>query len=287
MSNPGYFKGYHDLINHPAVISAPHTYRWVLIVILDRMAHKPMILDDHGEQVSVLPGQLLTTIDQLALWANVDRNIVDRSLIKWNLVGIVRREQRQEKRRNGKQKKTLLTVSWNDNQVYKDYLSETKNQTRTETKSETKARRKVNNTDSSVEESSVCLFVNAQARDQENDQKEDMDKSPIIVAKSNKTATKVTTIRTNTLVLQLLEEGCSQEEINQALGIFKNTDPTLNGTIKNYLLGIVKKQRKQAEDEKRRATTPKNTPRRNSNKVNLQRTREALSHSSYSWEPDA
>jgi len=233
MSNSGYFKGYRDLINHPSVLSAPHTYRWVLIMILDRMAYEPCVFDDHGKNISIIPGQLFCTYEQLASWAGVDGNIAKRSVVKFELAGILTRKVNREIKKNGRQDKTLLTISWNDNQFYKDYLKSLSSDPKRDPKSEPKANRK----QELIIQEHVCLSL------EEKKVEEEMDDSPLIVAKSKKHASGVTSIRLNALTQQLLDEKFTQEEINQAIGILKNSDAILNSPIKNYLIGVMKKQR--------------------------------------------
>ena len=92
-----------EISRHPTYFSAPATYKVVLQTILDRMNFKVEKFDDHGEEITLQPGQLICTIRQLAEWANVDKNSTERAIAKFTKVKILRQEVRH--------KKTILTLS--------------------------------------------------------------------------------------------------------------------------------------------------------------------------------
>lgn len=86
-----------DIIRHPSVLSAPPAYRCVLITIIDRAAYQIEKKDDHGNEVILQVGQLLCTYRQLAEWANVSKNDVERAVSRFLRVGILRQEVRHTK----------------------------------------------------------------------------------------------------------------------------------------------------------------------------------------------
>ena len=104
MSDNGYIQILHDLFRHPSFISAPPSYRCVLITILDRACHAPCKQDDHGVIIDLLPGQFLCTIRQLAELANVGRKDVEHAIARFSKIEILGQEVRH--------RKTIFTILW-------------------------------------------------------------------------------------------------------------------------------------------------------------------------------
>lgn len=221
MSESSFVQIFRDLLRDPSVTSLPPSYRVVLYTLLDYACFSKCKQDDHGVLIDLLPGQFMCTIRGLADLANVGKNDAERALSKFVDLKIVRQEVRH--------RKTVITILWG--LKFKD--GETRSEPRKRQERDTKEE---HNTDSSIEEP-VCLFVD------EKKMEEEMDNSPLIVARSKKHSSGVTSIRLNELTKQLLVEEFSHQEINEAIGILKNSDPALNAPIKNYLVGIIKKQR--------------------------------------------
>lgn len=109
---------YLDLLTHPDFISASAKFRMVLITIMSRVVFKAQTMNDHGVNIALQPGQLMCTYRQLAEWANVSKNDVERAIIKFSSVQILRQEVRH--------KKAILTVLWGMNIGLHETRSETK-----------------------------------------------------------------------------------------------------------------------------------------------------------------
>lgn len=88
-----------NLSEHPSYINSPPSYRIVLLEILFRAAWKPTQLDHKGHVFQIEAGQLWVSIRQLLKWCGkgVDKNVVERAISKFCLVGFVRQEVRHTK----------------------------------------------------------------------------------------------------------------------------------------------------------------------------------------------
>lgn len=242
MSKIGYLRLPRSFYDDPIWRSFSTEYRSIFMSILINCAWEETTQDDFGILVVVKPGQLLMTqraltaeafppTDDKILLENY-RSTTRRALDKFEKVGFSTQQTTH--------KKTLHTIIRKD---LLDMFIPTNNPNSTQTrplKTEVK------------KETSVCMSVNAGANVEENSK----DDSRLIVAKSTN-AKGVVTARIDTLTKELKEEGCNQEEINQAIGILTNSDPRLKGNIKNYLLGIITKQRKQQEQNEWKMKTTK------------------------------
>lgn len=88
----GYFRIPRSISRHPTVVSAPVAYRIVLYTILDFMAFKTTVVDDHGKLITLHPGQFMISDRALAKLAGVSRNDVQRALVRFSDVKILSQE---------------------------------------------------------------------------------------------------------------------------------------------------------------------------------------------------
>lgn len=128
MSNCGYVQILHDLLRSDLFLDAPCAYRCVLITLLDRVVFEKQVMDDHGRKITVRPGQYLTTIRELAVLANVEKNDAERAVKYFS--GIVRQEVRH--------RKSLFTILWGIKLNNSETGSETKKRQERDTKEEHK-----------------------------------------------------------------------------------------------------------------------------------------------------
>lgn len=104
MSDNGYFKILHKLIRSDELMEAPLQYRWVLLVLLDRVVHFPCTQNDHGTLVDLFPGQVIVTSRKLAEWAKVTPSCAYRAMLYFEKVQILTQEV--------KHTKTIVTILW-------------------------------------------------------------------------------------------------------------------------------------------------------------------------------
>jgi hypothetical protein len=98
MSENTFFKVSRDITRHPEYLSSSHTYRSILITILDYLNFEKQIVDDHGIKITLEPGQLMATDRQIAFWAGCRHDEVQRCLARFTKVQILRQEVRHTKR---------------------------------------------------------------------------------------------------------------------------------------------------------------------------------------------
>lgn len=72
-----------ELLRHPSFVSAPPSYRCVLLTIIDHACYAPCKQDDHGVLIQLQPGQFMCTIRGLAELANVGKKDVEHALVKF------------------------------------------------------------------------------------------------------------------------------------------------------------------------------------------------------------
>jgi actin-related protein len=118
MSDSGFFQLLHDFMRSDELMSAPLQYRWVILVLMDRVAHSPCIQNDHGTLIDLLPGQVILTTRLLAKWAGVSDSCAYRTIKYFEKLKIVKQEV--------KHTKTIVTVL----QGIKLTTSETGNETK-------------------------------------------------------------------------------------------------------------------------------------------------------------
>jgi DNA-binding transcriptional regulator YhcF (GntR family) len=81
----------------------PTAQRWVMITIIEHACYQMKEGDDHGQKIKLEPGQLMCTIRQLAEWAKVKKNDVERGVKRFLKDEIVRQEVRHCK--------TIITIT--------------------------------------------------------------------------------------------------------------------------------------------------------------------------------
>jgi hypothetical protein len=98
MSENTFFKVSRAITRHPEYLSSSHTYRSILITILDYLNFEKQIVDDHGIEITLEPGQLMATDRQIAFWAGCRHDEVQRCLARFIKAQILRQEVRHKKR---------------------------------------------------------------------------------------------------------------------------------------------------------------------------------------------
>ncbi len=227
MPENGFVQIYRDILRSDDYLNASLAHRCLLIFLLERVVFEDCEQDDHGVMISLKIGQYMATIRQIAEAANLEKNDVERGLAKFAKLKILRLEVRH--------KKTVVTILWG----LKFKSNETGIETGMRQERDTKQEQQ-------EEKNNVCMFVNAHANDQKNAETQANDDSRLISVKSKKSSTGQVSAKLDVITKQLKEEGYTQEEINQAIGILTNSDVIIATTIINYLKGIIKKQKEQA-----------------------------------------
>src|SRR5690242_6657002 len=126
MADYGYIQLPRSLLNLSAFNEAPAAQRIVFIEIVSRAVFTVYNHNDHGFSIELQPGQLCASMRQLAEWANVDKNDVERGLARFSKAEILRHEVRH--------RKCVITITHRD--TYDLILNQD------ETESETKVRQK-------------------------------------------------------------------------------------------------------------------------------------------------
>lgn len=111
MSNKGFIKIPYSLLEDPVFLSYNQNFTSILMAIIFHTAYADCVQDDNGRRVHVKRGQLLASYEQIAKWAKVDKNSVQRAIKKFCDDQKAIRAPRRNKRSNGKQDKTLLTIT--------------------------------------------------------------------------------------------------------------------------------------------------------------------------------
>jgi hypothetical protein len=108
-----------SLLKDPLWIDLPPTYHHVFYVILENVCFMPKKFDDHGSIIDLLPGQLCATYREITKLCGpfADKNIVERSLRKFEKYEIVRLEVRHTK--------TIITITHSDTYELIKMASET------------------------------------------------------------------------------------------------------------------------------------------------------------------
>lgn len=248
---------YRDLLLNPSFVGLPPSYRCVLFTLFAQASWAPCQQDDHGVLVDLLPGQFMCTIRHLADISNVGKNDAERSLKKFVDLKIVRLEVRHLK--------TVITIlsGLKFNSV-ETTLETTKRQDRDIKEEHTEL--------GSVEPS--VLFVKENPKNEGKLLRN-------LVMKSRKTQCGTTSAKRSEVeeYLKKHEEHFSDEEIQDAIKTMIEQDRWLNGTIKNYLIGIIQNKREKTKREQYAKLY-----RKNSNKPDLvQRSGETFTESSVRW----
>ena len=86
-----------SLLDNPSVVAAPLAQRWLLITIIQYACFMPCQIDDHQVLIDLKPGDLCCSLRQLAKWAGIDKNDVERGIERFSKVKILRQEVRHRK----------------------------------------------------------------------------------------------------------------------------------------------------------------------------------------------
>ena len=240
----------HDIIRHPSVITAPIAQRWVLITILDRLCWDSCKQDDHGVIIDLQRNQLMFTIRQLAEWANVDKNDAERALARFSKCQILRQEVRH--------RKTIVTLL----QGIISYNSETNNETKVRQERDIKEYKQEKQEDKLID-----MIDRAREKDDSD-----------LVVFSHRTKNTIALSR-KAIHAKLSNEAdllAKPEEIENAILRLKKQNANLTGDGYNYLKTTIKNMRKE---------TYVRPAKRVRNEDPVERSREALSKSSCSWQP--
>lgn len=280
MSKSGFLKFPRSFYDDPIWQSFSVEYRSIFMTLLVNFAWKDTIQDDHGQPILVKIGQCLMTERQIINESFPEKEVthsfakckslVHRSLHHFKKVGFSNHETNQQMN----QKKTLHTL------LREDLLNmfEPSFEPRFEPKTNLERTLKEEDKNKEVKEH-VCLSVLREAKKEGEELKE------LICMKSRKTQSGVTTDKRSDVIeyLKKHEEHFTEEEILDSIKTMEEQDQTLNGTIKNYLIGVIRKKREQKKNEQHRAN---NKHSKHYDKYDpVQRSSETFTESSVSWKP--
>lgn len=257
MSDNGFIQITHELLRSDDFLSAPPDQCKVLLIIFDRACHSPCVMNDHGIQIHLNPGQLMTTLRDLAKWANTDRYVIERTIRRFLTCGILRQEVRHTK--------TILTILWG----VKYESSATTNATRMrqdcDLKEEDKKKRHND------------LIDNARGARTKN-MKGENEMDPLVIVR-NHSRSGVMTLRESQIFAVLEPLGYSREAIREAIKTMVEYNPVLSNNAKmtNYIKSILDKKITKPKQEKQYG---KDSNKRPSQQDSLRRTRETITKSS-------
>lgn len=257
MSNNGHVQITHELLRSDEYLSAPADQCKVLITIFDRACFAPCTMNDHGVQIHLKPGQLMTTYRELAKLSGTDRKVVERTINRFLTCGILGQEVRH--------KKTILTILWG----IKTECSGTRNGTRMGQERDIKEEDKKTNDDDLID-------IACEARIEKIEGEDKMD-ALVIVNKGSRY--KVMTMRESQIFAELEPLGYTREAIREAIKVMIEYNPILNHNAKmtNYIKSILEKKVSTPKKEK---THGKDSSKRPSQQDSLRRTRETITRSS-------
>jgi len=278
MSNCGFLKLPRSFYKDPLWLSLSTDHRSIFMTILMNCAWKDTIQDDHGKLTLVKAGECLLTERQIIEEAFPHTND-PKKMAKYKSAchrGIKIFEKCRFSDHKKNQKKLLHTIIREDLlEAFEPNFEPIANQTRTKLEPQNK------NIRTKEAKEDVCLSV----KENQNQTQEGENLQDLLVMKSRKTQCGVTTAKRSEVIdfLKKHIEHFTEDEIEDSIKTMIHQDPNLNGTIKNYLIGIILKKREKIKNEQYTRTRKPTTYQSKQDPV--QRSADTFTASSVRWEP--
>ncbi len=247
----GHVKLYRALLKDPRWKEARLRYKHVFLTILENAVYTPWTFSFNGHLIFLEPGDFCKSLRELKDLCNqgvrwkedkVDKNIVERAVNYFIEMKILRQEVRHGI--------TVFSVLLSDVYESKTNTSETQSERKVRQRRDTKQERQ------DKKKGFVCdVLFNAHARDENKNEEEKMNEDSIRMSHKTKN---VISLSKQKAIEDILPMGYSLEEIEKAIPICKDYSKAINGTIQNFMIGVIKNQRKENENATRNYSKKRN-----------------------------